>query len=135
MLKKIDHIGISTAKIDDVAGFYEEGLGLKIEHRQEVASQKVMTAFLKVGETWIELLEPTAEDSPIAKAIEKRGPGIHHICYEVDDIEAALANLKEKGYKLIDETPREGAHGKKIAFVHPKTGGGVLIELAQAGEH
>lgn len=134
MIKKIDHIGIATKKIDDVAGFYTDGLGLEIEHQIEVAEQKVMTAFLKVGETWVELLEATSDESPIAKAVEKRGPGVHHICYEVDDIEAALANLKEKGYTLIDQTPRVGAHGKLIAFVHPKTAGGVLIELAQAAD-
>lgn len=131
MLKKIDHIGIATKSIDDAAGFYTEGLGLNLSHREEVASQKVMTAFLDVGGVWVELLEGTSEDSPISKYVEKRGAGIHHICYEVDDIEVSLARLKEKGYKLIDETPRPGAHGKQVAFVHPKSSGGVLIELAQ----
>ena len=131
MIKQIDHIGIATAKFTDVLDFYTEGLGLTLEHEVEVPEQKVKTGFIKVGEVWIELLEPTAEDSPIAKALEKRGPGVHHICYEVDDIEAALAQLKEKGFALIDQTPRIGAHGKKIAFVHPKSAGGVLIELAQ----
>ena len=131
MLKKIDHIGIATKKIDDVLPFYANGLGLEIEHRVEVPSQKVMTAFMQVGETHIELLEATSEDSPIAKFVEKKGTGIHHICYQVDDIHAALAQLKQSGATLIDEEPREGAHGKLVAFVHPKSTGGVLVELAQ----
>ncbi len=131
MLKKIDHIGIATNKIDDAAPFYTEGLGLVIDHKVEVADQKVMTAFIKVGETWIELLEGTSQDSPIAKHVEKRGMGIHHICYDVDDIHQALAQMKEKGFKLVDETPRKGAHGNLIAFVHPKSSGGVLVELSQ----
>lgn len=134
MLKKIDHIGIATKSIQEAAGIYTEGLGLSLDHQEEVASQKVMTAFLDVGGVWIELLEGTSEESPISKYVEKRGTGIHHICYEVEDIEASLARLKEKGFKLIDETPRQGAHGKMVAFVHPKSGGGVLIELSQATE-
>lgn len=134
MLKKIDHIGIATKSIQEAAGIYTEGLGLTLDHQEEVASQKVMTAFLDVGGVWIELLEGTSEESPISKYVEKRGTGIHHICYEVEDIEASLARLKEKGFKLIDETPRQGAHGKMVAFVHPKSGGGVLIELSQATE-
>ena len=133
MLNKIDHIGIATTKIADAVGFYTDGLGLKVEHEIEVAEQKVKTAFLQIGDVWVELLEGTSEDSPIAKYVDKRGPGIHHICYEVQDIEKALASLKEQGYKLIDETPRKGAHDKLIAFVHPKSSGGVLVELAQKG--
>ena len=134
MIKKIDHIGVATKSIDDVASFYIDGLGLEIDHKVEVPDQKVMTAFLQVGETWIELLEGTSDDSPIAKHVEKRGAGVHHICYEVDDINAALAQLKAKGFKLVDETPRVGAHGKLIAFVHPKSSGGVLVELSQKAE-
>jgi methylmalonyl-CoA/ethylmalonyl-CoA epimerase len=131
MLKKIDHIGIATKSIDEALPFYSGGLGLEIGHRVEVASQKVVTAFMLVGDVHIELLEATSPDSPIAKYVEKKGPGIHHICYEVDDIEAALAQMKAEGFRLIDETPREGAHGKLVAFVHPKSSGGVLTELSQ----
>jgi len=131
MLKKIDHIGIATQKIDDVIAFYTKGLGLTVEHEIVIEAQKVKTAFIKVGDVWVELLEATSEDSPIAGFVAKKGPGIHHICYEVEDIEAALAEMKAQGFKLIDETPRIGAHEKKIAFVHPKSAGGVLVELAQ----
>ncbi|OGU00539.1 MAG: methylmalonyl-CoA epimerase, partial [Geobacteraceae bacterium GWC2_48_7] len=99
----------------------------------EVAEQKVRVAMLQVGESKIELLEPTSPDSPIAKFLEKNGPGIHHIAYEVDDIEAAIAKLTEDGMRMIDSVPRNGAHGTRIAFVHPKSSNGVLTELCQCG--
>ncbi|NCP78666.1 MAG: methylmalonyl-CoA epimerase, partial [Desulfuromonadales bacterium] len=111
--------------------FYRDILGMKFEGTEEVAEQKVRVAFLQVGESRIELLEPTAPDSPVAKFLEKTGEGIHHLAYEVDDLEASLADLRQKGMRLIDETPRFGAHGAKIAFLHPRASGGVLTELCQ----
>lgn len=134
MPKKIDHIGIATKSIADALDFYTKGLGMTLEHEEEVPEQMVKTAFFPVGDVHVELLEPTSDDSPIAKFIEKKGAGIHHICYEVDDIEAALANLSDQGFQLIDKAPRKGAHGKLIAFIHPKSTGGILVELAQASK-
>lgn len=130
MFRKIDHVGIAVKNLDEAIKVWE-GLGLKVEEIEEVPDQKVRTAIIHVGESRIELLEPTSEDSPIAKFIAKRGEGIHHIALGVDDIEAHLEELKEKGYRLIDEKPRIGAGGAKIAFVHPKAVTGVLLELCQ----
>ena len=128
---KIDHIGIATNGIDDAARFYLESLGLQIEHVEEVTSQKVRVAMLPLGESRIELLEPTSDDSPISKFLAKRGPGIHHIAVRVQDIRASLAELKEKGARLIDEQPRTGAGGCLVAFIHPSSTGGVLLELVE----
>lgn len=133
--KKINHIGIAVRSLDASIPFYRDTLGMAFEGSEEVAEQKVKVAFLAVGESRIELLEPTAEDSPVARFLEKNGEGIHHIAYQVGDIEQALTALKEQGVRLIDETPRNGAHGTRIAFLHPKASGGVLTELCQAGEH
>lgn len=130
MIKKIDHVGIAVKNLDEAIKVWE-GLGLKVEEIEEVPDQKVRTAIIHVGESRIELLEPTAEDSPIAKFIAKRGEGIHHIALGVEDIEGHLEKLKEEGYRLIDEKPRIGAGGAKIAFVHPKAVTGVLLELCQ----
>ncbi|MGA1862997.1 methylmalonyl-CoA epimerase [Deferribacter thermophilus] len=130
MLKKIDHIGIAVKNIDEALSLYKT-LGIIPYHFEEVESQKVKTAFIKVGESNIELLEPTSPDSPIAKFLEKKGEGIHHIAYLVEDVKSCLKNLKEKGFKLIDEEPKAGAHGKLIAFVHPKSTNGVLMELCE----
>ncbi|AEK73931.1 methylmalonyl-CoA epimerase [Thermococcus sp. 18S1] len=130
MIKKIDHVGIAVKNLDEAIKVWE-GLGLKVEEIEEVPDQKVRTAIIHVGESRIELLEPTAEDSPIAKFIAKRGEGIHHIALGVDDIEGQLEKLKEEGYRLIDEQPRIGAGGAKIAFVHPKAVTGVLLELCE----
>jgi methylmalonyl-CoA/ethylmalonyl-CoA epimerase len=130
MIKKIDHVGIAVKNLEEAMKIWE-GLGLKVEEIEEVPDQKVRTAIIHVGESRIELLEPTAEDSPIAKFIAKRGEGIHHIALGVDNIEEHLAKLKEAGYRLIDEQPRIGAGGAKIAFVHPKAVTGVLLELCQ----
>ena len=127
---KIDHIGVAVVSIDDALGIYR-ALGLEEKHREEVPSQKVVTAFLPAGESRIELLEPTAEDSPIAKFLARRGQGIHHICFGVRDIEEAIADLQEKGFRLINPRPAPGADGKKIVFLHPDSGNGVLIELSQ----
>ena len=130
MFRKIDHVGIAVKNLDEAVKVWE-GLGLKVDEIEEVPDQKVRTAIIHVGESRIELLEPTSEDSPIAKFIAKRGEGIHHIALGVDDIEAHLEELKEKGYRLIDEKPRIGAGGAKIAFVHPKAVTGVLLELCE----
>ena len=130
-VEKISHIGIAVESIEQWIGFYRDVLGLEYGGSEEVPEQKVKVAFLTIGESSIELLEPTSDDSPIAKFLEKRGGGIHHIAMQVDDIEAALARHHEAGARLIDETPRIGAHGMKIAFVHPKASGGVLLELCE----
>ena len=125
----LDHIGIAVSTLEHAAIY--KSLGLEIDHVETVESQKVRTAFLSVGDANLELLEPTAPDSPIAKFIEKRGEGIHHICLRVDDIEAHLAKLKNEGYRLINEAPVPGAHGCRVAFLHPAAGNGVLIELSE----
>src|SRR5258706_14713972 len=129
---KIDHIGIATRGIKDALSFYREVLELEVIETEEVAEQKVRVAMLSIGESRIELLEATSEDSPIARFLEKRGPGIHHIAVRVDDIHVALGDLKQKGARLIDEEPRKGAGGCLVAFVHPSSTGGVLLELVQS---
>ncbi len=128
---KLEHIGIATRGIDEAIGFWREALGLQVIEIEEIAEQKVRVVMLPVGEPRVELLEPTSEDSPIAKFLEKRGPGIHHIALRVDDIRATLARLKEKGARLIDEAPRVGAGGCLVAFIHPTSTGGVLLELVE----
>ncbi|MGI8468952.1 MAG: methylmalonyl-CoA epimerase [Pyrinomonadaceae bacterium] len=128
---KINHLGIATNKIDEALKFWEDALGLENVHTETVEDQKVRVAMLPIGETNIELLEPTSEDSPIQKFLEKRGGGIHHIAVEVEDIEASLAKLKSQGARLIDEAPRIGAENCLVAFVHPASSGGVLLELTQ----
>ena len=128
---KINHLGIATKGIDDALKFWGEALGLDNVHTEEVADQKVRVAMLPLGESRIELLEPTSDDSPISKFLEKRGGGIHHIAVEVEDIESSLAKLRAKGMRLIDETPRIGAEGCLVAFVHPSSANGVLLELVQ----
>jgi len=128
-MTKLDHIGIAVRSLD-AAKIYES-LGLKVDHVETVDTQKVRTAFLSVGDANLELLEPVSDDSPIAKFIEKRGEGIHHICLRVDDIEAELAKLKAEGYRLVNESPVPGAHGCRVAFLHPSAGNGVLIELSE----
>lgn len=135
MTSKINHIGVAVHSIDESVPFYRDTLGMEFEGTEVVAEQKVKVAFFVVGESRIELLEPTAPDSPVAKFLEKNGEGTHHIAYEVEDLESILADLKAKGVRLVDETPRNGAHGTRIAFLHPKATGGVLTELCQPGEH
>ena len=127
----LDHIGIAVKSIDAAKAIYE-ALGLTVQHTEVVETQKVTTAFLSVGDSNLELLEPTGPDSTVAKFIEKRGEGIHHICLRVDDIEAHLARLKEQGFRLINEAPVPGAHGCRVAFLHPAAGNGVLIELSES---
>jgi len=128
---KINHLGIATKEIQEALRFWEESLGLKNVHTEVVEEQKVKVAMLPIGETRIELLEPTDSDSPISKFLEKRGGGIHHIAIEVDDINEVLERLKSNGVKLIDQVPRIGAEGCLIAFVHPSSTNGVLLELVQ----
>ncbi|SNX53546.1 methylmalonyl-CoA epimerase [Thermoanaerobacterium sp. RBIITD] len=131
MINRIDHIGIAVKSIDEMIDLYENTLGLKIKGSEVIEEQKVKTAFIPVGDSEIELLEATSPDSAIAKFIEKKGEGIQHIAVRVDDIEKILADLKVKGVRLIDEVPRYGAGGARIAFVHPKCTHGVLLELCQ----
>lgn len=131
MLQKINHIGIAVQSLDATLPFYRDALGMEFKGEEEVAEQKVKVAMLQIGESKIELLEPTSPESPIAKFIEKNGSGIHHIAYQVEDIEAAIAHMLQQGARMIDETPRNGAHGTRIAFVHPKSSTGVLTELCQ----
>jgi LAO/AO transport system kinase len=127
----LDHVGIAVADLQQALAFYRDALGLDIEAPEDVPSQRVRAHFMPAGEAALELLEATEDDSPIAKYVAKRGPGLHHITLRVDDIHAALARLKEKGVRLIDESPREGAHGSLVAFVHPSSAHGVLVELTQ----
>lgn len=128
---KIDHLGIAVNSIDDGKNFWSEVLGLEFEGAETVDAQKVTTAFFPVGESEVELLESTSPDGPVAKFIEKKGTGFQHVAFRVANIEDALQELKDKGIQLIDKEPRIGAGGAKIAFLHPKATGGVLVELCQ----
>jgi methylmalonyl-CoA/ethylmalonyl-CoA epimerase len=128
---KIDHIGIATDGIKEAAGFWLSALGVSEIETEEVADQMVRVAMIPLGESRVELLEATSPDSPISKFIEKRGPGIHHLAVGVEDIHAALAQLRGQGVRLIDNEPRTGAGGCLVAFVHPSSTGGVLLELVQ----
>lgn len=130
-IKKIEHIGIAVKDIKASIEYYENVLGLKCYNIEEVEDQKVKTAFFQVGEIKIELLESTSEDGPIAKFIEKKGEGIHHIAFAVEDIENALSEAENKGVRLIDKKPRKGAEGLDIAFLHPKSTNGVLTEFCE----
>ena len=128
---KLEHIGIAVQNIEAKLKIWRDLFGLKLRMIKEVPEQKVKVAVLEIGDTHIELIEPTDEHSAVKKFIEKRGEGLHHLCFEVKDIESVLKDMKKNGIKLIDEVPRKGALGKKIAFIHPKDMGGVLIELTQ----
>src|SRR5262245_62842337 len=131
MKATLDHIGIAVASLEEALKFYRDALGLEVDAPEDVASQKVRAHFIPAGEGALELLEATAEDSPIAKYISRRGPGLHHITLRVDDIRAAMAELKARGVRLIDESPKPGAHGSLVAFIHPASAHGVLVELKQ----
>lgn len=133
MLTKINHIGIAVTSLEETVSFYRDNLGMEFMGIEDVAEQKVRVAMLQIGQSKIELLEPTSEESPVAKFIAKSGAGIHHIAYEVEDIEVAISKLLADGIRMIDEKPRHGAHGTRIAFIHPKSSNGVLTELCQAG--
>jgi methylmalonyl-CoA/ethylmalonyl-CoA epimerase len=129
MIKKIDHIGLAVKSIEETKAFFEKVLGLECEGMEEVPTQKVKTAFFSIGEVHIELLEPTADDSPVAKFLEKNGPGVHHVAYGTDDVQKQLDQASEAGCQLINQTPVDGAGGKKVAFLHPKSTFGVLTEF------
>lgn len=131
---KVDHIGIAVKDLNETLSFYQEVLGLELHGTEVVEDQKVKVAFLPIGDTEIELLESTSEDGPIAKFIEKNGEGIQHIAFKVDNIEEAIEYMLSKGMKMIDEKPRYGAGGAKIAFVHPKSSNRVLVELSERQE-
>lgn len=128
---KVDHIGIAVSNLEETLAFYRDVLGLEVQGTEVVEEQKVKVAFLPLGDTEIELLESTEPDGPIARFIEKNGEGIQHVAFKVDDIEEAIASMKAKGMRMIDETPRYGAGGARIAFVHPKSSHRVLVELTQ----
>ncbi len=127
-IKKINHIAVAVNDIESALPFWQEALGLKLDHTENVPSQKASVAFLPVGESEIELVQPTSADTGTAKFLAERGPGMHHLCFEVDDIEGMLTQLQAKGVRLINETPLE-LEGRRMAFVHPKSTGGVLVEL------
>ena len=127
---KIDHLGVAVHSIDGALDVYR-ALGLEEEKREPVPSQKVVAAFLRIGESRIELLEPTADDSPVARFLARRGEGIHHVCFAVEDLDAALVELSSRGFRLIHSRPVDGADGKRVAFLHPDAGHGVLIELSE----
>lgn len=136
MITKIDHLGIAVNSLEEAIPYYENVLGLTCEGREEVESQKVRTAFFAAGDVHLELLEPTSEDSPIAKFLAKNGPGIHHIAFASDNIVAQLDQAREQGARLIHEIPFEGAAGKLVAFLHPKSTFGVLTEFCEpSGPH
>jgi len=131
VVKKIDHIGIAVSNLDEAVKLYKDVLGLELHGTEVIEEQKVKVAFLPVGDSEVELLESTSPEGPIAKFIENKGQGIQHVAFRVDDIEAALEEMKAKGIRLIDEKPRYGAGGARIAFLHPKGTNGVLIELCE----
>ena len=131
MIKNINHIAIIVPDLEGAVAFWEGALGLKLARTESVPEEGVDVAFLPVGDSNVELLKPTVADTGVARFLEKRGPGIHHMCFEVDDIEATLAQLREHNVQLINEQPQEGHGGRKYAFVHPKSTGGVLVELYQ----
>ena len=131
MIKKIDHIGIAVRDIEQSLAVYRDLLGLEVKGIEEVAPQKVKAALLPVGESKVELLQATAEDATVARFIEKRGEGFHHVAFRVDNLEEQLERLKARGVQLVDEKPRPGAGGSKVAFLHPRSTGGVLVELCE----
>jgi methylmalonyl-CoA/ethylmalonyl-CoA epimerase len=128
-IKRIDHIAILVDDMDKTLSFWRDGLGMELTHVEDVPAEKSMVAFLPVGGSEVELVKPTTDDSGLAKYLEKRGPGMHHVCLEVDDIQGMLAQLKEKGIQLINENPMTGLGGRKYAFIHPKSANGVMVEL------
>lgn len=134
MLGRIDHIGVAVEDLDAALETYANGLKMPVVHRETVAEQGVEAILLDVGEGHVELLAPLGPDTPVGKYLAKKGPGLHHVAYQVEDIEATLASLKASGMRLIDETPRIGIRGSKVAFVHPAATGGVLTEIVQPAE-
>jgi len=132
---KIDHLGIAVRSISDSLNFYRDALGLELSGTEEVQDQGVRVALLPAGESRIELLEPFSEDTPVGRFIARRGEGLHHICYEVDDLASKLVDLRSRGIRLLDGYPRRGAEGKLVAFLHPASAYGVLVELVEKAEH
>jgi methylmalonyl-CoA/ethylmalonyl-CoA epimerase len=128
-IKRIDHIAVVVDDIDGALSFWRDTLGLPLDHVEDVPEQKSMVAFMPAGGSEVELVKPTTDDSGVAKFLQKRGPGIHHICFEVEDLDAALAELKRNGVRLINETALQGSGGKRLAFIHPASANGVLVEL------
>ena len=135
MLKKVEHIALAVSDLEAALSHYSSVWGAEVEHRERVEDQGVEEAMIPVGDTYLQLLAATGPESTVAKFIERRGEGLHHIAYEVDDLEASLAELKDKGVPLIDEKPRLGGRGHMVAFVHPKGNHGLLVELIQAPKH
>jgi methylmalonyl-CoA/ethylmalonyl-CoA epimerase len=128
-IQRIDHLAILVEDIDQAAKFWQEGLGMKVDHQQDIPAEQARIAFLPVGDGEIELVQPTTAESGLRRYLDKRGAGMHHICLQVDDIVGMLAQVKSRGFELINETPRFSQDGKKYAFIHPKSTGGVLVEL------
>lgn len=133
-IKRIDHIAIVVDDIDGALGFWRDALGLELDYVEEIPEQKSRVAFLPVGECEVELVEPISDDSGVARYLQKRGPGMHHICLQVESLESTLADLKAKGVHLINETPLEGSGGKRLAFIHPESTEGVLVELYELNQ-
>jgi methylmalonyl-CoA/ethylmalonyl-CoA epimerase len=134
VLGRIDHIGVATDDLDGAVALYEDTLGMPVAHRETVESQGVEAVLLDVGDGHVELLRPLGPDTPIGKYLERKGPGLHHVAYAVDDIDGVLSSLKEAGIELIDSEPRTGIRDSRVAFVHPRSTGGVLTELVQPAE-
>lgn len=135
MLNRIDHIGIAVDDLDAAINLYENVLGMKLVHRETVTEQGVDAVLFDVGENHVELLAPIGEDTPVGKFLAKNGPGLHHVAYQVSNIEGTLESLKSDGIRLIDETPRTGIRGSRVAFVHPKSSGAVLTEIVEPAAH
>jgi methylmalonyl-CoA/ethylmalonyl-CoA epimerase len=136
MLGRIDHVGVAVEDLDAALALYEQALGMPVAHRETVSEQGVEAVLLDVGENHVELLRPLGPDTPVGRFLAKQGPGLHHVAYQVADIDAVLASLKGAGLRLIDESPRVGIRGSRVAFVHPASTGGVLTEIVEpAGEH
>ena len=130
-INRIDHIAVVVDELDGPLSFWRDALGLELTHTRDVPAELAEVAFLPAGESEIELVRPTTPDSGLGRYLEKRGPGMHHICLEVDDLDGMLAQLKDKGVSLINENPKTGAEGRRYAFIHPKSAGGVLVELSE----
>ena len=136
MFARIDHVGVAVEDLDAAIALHEATYGMELVHRETVAEQGVEAVLLDVGENHVELLRPLSEDTPVGKFLAKRGPGLHHVAYQVQDIEAALSALREQGVRLIDQTPRTGIRGSRVAFLHPSASGGVLTEIVEpSGGH
>ena len=135
MFGRIDHVGVAVTDLDEAISLYESSYGMALVHRETVEEQGVEAVLLDVGENHVELLRPLGEDTPVGKFLAKKGPGLHHVAYQVADIESTLASLRDAGLRLIDESPRTGIRSSRVAFLHPASTGGVLTEIVQPAEH